>query len=290
LSFRQLKTILEMIKFEHTIFALPFAIMSAFLAAETLPSWSKLGWILVAMVGARSCAMSFNRLADAEIDTQNPRTKRRAIPAGLLRKSEVWVFTIFSSLLLVVAAYQLNPLAFKLSPVALATVMLYSYTKRFTSMSHLWLGLSLSIAPIGAWIAIKGQFDVLPLLLGLAVMLWTAGFDIIYACQDLDFDRRRGLYSIPAQFGIYAALWISTALHVITAILLVVIWHVSPLGLIYLVGVGLVSAILIYEHAIVKPHDLSRVNLAFFTLNGAVSLILMFLTVADVLMATWSML
>ena len=288
--FRQLKTILEMIKFEHTIFALPFAIMSAFLAAETLPSWSKLGWILVAMVGARSCAMSFNRLADAEIDTQNPRTKRRAIPAGLLRKSEVWVFTIFSSLLLVVAAYQLNPLAFKLSPVALATVMLYSYTKRFTSMSHLWLGLSLSIAPIGAWIAIKGQFDVLPLLLGLAVMLWTAGFDIIYACQDLDFDRRRGLYSIPAQFGIYAALWISTALHVITVILLVVIWHVSPLGLIYLVGVGLVSAILIYEHAIVKPHDLSRVNLAFFTLNGAVSLILMFLTVADVLMATWSML
>ncbi len=279
-----------MIKFEHTIFALPFAIMSAFLAAETLPSWSKLGWILVAMVGARSCAMSFNRLADAEIDTQNPRTKRRAIPAGLLRKSEVWVFTIFSSLLLVVAAYQLNPLAFKLSPVALATVMLYSYTKRFTSMSHLWLGLSLSIAPIGAWIAIKGQFDVLPLLLGLAVMLWTAGFDIIYACQDLDFDRRRGLYSIPAQFGIYAALWISMALHVITVILLVVIWHVSPLGLIYLVGVGLVSAILIYEHAIVKPHDLSRVNLAFFTLNGAVSLILMFLTVADVLMATWSML
>ena len=278
-----------MIKFEHTVFALPFAIMSAFLASETLPSWSKLGWILVAMVGARSCAMSFNRLADAEIDTQNPRTKRRAIPAGLLRKSEVWAFTIFSSLLLVVAAHQLNPLAFNLSPVALATIMLYSYTKRFTSMSHLWLGLSLSIAPIGAWIAIKGQFDVLPLLLGLVVMLWTAGFDIIYACQDLDFDRRQGLYSIPAQFGIYSALWISTALHVITVILLVVIWYISPLGLIYLVGVGLVSVILIYEHAIVKPHDLSRVNLAFFTLNGAVSLILMFLAVADVLMATWPM-
>ena len=276
-----------MIKFEHTVFALPFAIMSAFLASETLPGWSKLGWILVAMVGARSCAMSFNRLADAEIDTQNPRTKRRAIPAGLLRKSEVWAFTIFSSFLLVVAAHQLNPLAFNLSPVALATIMLYSYTKRFTSMSHLWLGLSLSIAPIGAWIAIKGQFDVLPLLLGLAVMFWTAGFDIIYACQDLDFDRRQGLYSIPAQFGIYSALWISTALHAITVILLVVIWYISPLGLIYLVGVGLVSVILIYEHAIVKPHDLSRVNLAFFTLNGAVSLILMFLAVADVLMATW---
>ncbi len=276
-----------MIKFEHTVFALPFAIMSAFLASETLPGWSKLGWILVAMVGARSCAMSFNRLADAEIDTQNPRTKRRAIPAGLLRKSEVWAFTIFSSFLLVVAAHQLNPLAFNLSPVALATIMLYSYTKRFTSMSHLWLGLSLSIAPIGAWIAIKGQFDVLPLLLGLAVMFWTAGFDIIYACQDLDFDRRQGLYSIPAQFGIYSALWISAILHVITVILLVVIWYISPLGLIYLGGVGLVSVILIYEHAIVKPHDLSRVNLAFFTLNGAVSLILMFLAVADVLMATW---
>ena len=287
--FRQLKTILEMIKFEHTVFALPFAIMSAFLASETPPSWSELGWILVAMVGARSCAMSFNRLADAEIDTQNPRTKRRAIPAGLLRKSEVWAFTIFSSLLLVVAAHQLNPLAFNLSPVALATIMLYSYTKRFTSMSHLWLGLSLSIAPIGAWIAIKGQFDVLPLLLGLVVMLWTAGFDIIYACQDLDFDRRQGLYSIPAQFGIYSALWISTALHVITVILLVVIWYISPLGLIYLGGVGLVSVILIYEHVIVKPHDLSRVNLAFFRLNGAVSLILMFLAVADVLTATWPM-
>jgi len=288
LFFRQVKIILEMIKFEHTIFALPFAIMSAFLAAEGLPGKSDLFWIVLAMVGARSCAMAFNRLADAEIDNRNPRTQTRAIPAGLLKKTDVLIFVVLSACLLVVSAYQLNPLAFKLSPVALAIIMLYSYTKRFTSLAHLWLGLSLSIAPIGAWIAIQGRFNLLPILLGISVMLWTAGFDIIYACQDFDFDKSFGLHSIPVKFGVRTALWISNLLHVVTVCLLIIIAEISQLGWIYMVGVGAVAVILIYEHLIVKPNDLSRVNLAFFTLNGAVSLILMALAIADVMLSTSS--
>ena len=280
---RKLKIILDMIKFEHTIFALPFAIMSAFVASDGLPAWDKIGWILVAMVGARSCAIAFNRLADAKIDKANPRTAIRAIPTGKIGKKEVWVFTLVSAALLVFAAYKLNRLAFALSPVALAVIMGYSYTKRFTSLSHLWLGISLSIAPIGAWIAIKGRFDWTPMLIGLAVLLWTAGFDIIYACQDLDFDRRHGLYSIPTRFGIRGALWLSSALHVVTVAILIAIAPLTGFGILYLVGVGIVSIILIYEHVIVKPNDLSRVNLAFFTLNGMVSLVLMALSVADIL-------
>ena len=286
--FRQVKIILEMIKFEHTIFALPFAIMSAFLAAEGLPGKSDLFWIVLAMVGARSCAMAFNRLADAEIDNRNPRTQTRAIPAGLLKKTDVLIFVVLSACLLVVSAHQLNPLAFKLSPIALAIIMLYSYTKRFTSLAHLWLGLSLSIAPIGAWIAIQGRFNLLPILLGISVMLWTAGFDIIYACQDFDFDKSFGLHSIPVKFGVRAALWISNLLHVVTVCLLIIIAEISQLGWIYMIGVGAVAVILIYEHLIVKPNDLSRVNLAFFTLNGAVSLILMALAIADVMLNTSS--
>ena len=286
--FRQLKIILEMIKFEHTIFALPFAIMSAFLASEGLPSRSDLFWIVLAMVGARSCAMAFNRLADAEIDNRNPRTQTRAIPSGLLKKDDVLIFIVLSACLLVVSAHQLNPLAFKLSPIALIIIMLYSYTKRFTSLAHLWLGLSLSIAPIGAWIAIQGRFNLLPILLGISVMLWTAGFDIIYACQDFDFDKSFGLHSIPVKFGVRTALWISNLLHVVTVCLLIIIAEISQLGWIYMVGVGAVAVILIYEHLIVKPNDLSRVNLAFFTLNGAVSLILMALAIADVMLNTSS--
>ena len=272
-----------MIKFEHTIFMLPFAIMSAFLASDGLPALDKFVWILVAMVGARSGAMAFNRLADAEIDKVNPRTSMRAIPAGLITKGAVWGFTLVSAALLVFAAYNLNPLAFALSPVALMVIMGYSYTKRFTSLSHLWLGTSLSIAPIGAWIAIKGQFDWTPILLGLAVLLWTAGFDIIYACQDFDFDRTNRLYSIPAKFGIESALWISSVLHIVMVAVLIGIMLLTDLGVVYLVGVGIVIVILIYEHAIVKPNDLSRVNLAFFTLNGMVSLVLMALSVVDMI-------
>jgi 4-hydroxybenzoate polyprenyltransferase len=227
--------------------------------------------------------MAFNRLADAEIDKANPRTAIRAIPAGLITKGSVWVFTLISAALLVLAAYNLNPLAFALSPVALVVIMGYSYTKRFTSLAHLWLGTSLSIAPIGAWIAIKGRFDSTPMLLGLAVLLWTAGFDIIYACQDFDFDRWHRLYSIPAKLGVRRALWISSALHVVMVAVLISVTQLTDLGTLYLVGVGIVIAILIYEHAIVKPNDLSRVNLAFFTLNGMVSLVLMALSVADMI-------
>ena len=281
---RKLKIILEMIKFEHTVFALPFAIMSAFIAEEGLPPLTKLGWILVAMVGARSCAMAFNRLADAEIDSQNPRTATRAIPAGLITKGAVWFFTLVSAGLLVCAAWRLNPLAFALSPVALAVIMGYSFTKRFTALSHLWLGLALSISPVGAWIAIKGQFDWTPIILCCVVLLWTAGFDIIYACQDVNFDRKHGLHSIPARIGIRWALWVSSALHLIAVLLLFGIPLLTELGLFYYIGVGIVVLIFTYEHAIVKPDDLSRVNLAFFTLNGMISLVLMALSIADILL------
>ena len=280
---KKLRIILEMIKFEHTVFALPFAIMSAFIASEGIPEYSKLGWILVAMVGARSCAMAFNRLADAEIDSENPRTAMRAIPAGLITKVAVWVFTLISAGLLVVAAWRLNPLAFALSPVALAVIMGYSYTKRFTSLSHFWLGLALSISPVGAWIAIKGQFDFTPIVLCCVVLLWTAGFDIIYACQDVNFDKKHGLHSIPARIGIRWALWLSSALHIIAVGLLFCIPLLTELGLFYYIGVGIVVFIFVYEHAIVKPNDLSRVNLAFFTLNGMISLVLMALSIADIL-------
>ena len=281
---RKLRIILEMIKFEHTVFALPFAVMSAFIAADGFPPLEKLGWILVAMVGARSCAMAFNRLADAEIDSKNPRTATRAIPAGLITKSAVWGFTIISAALLVVAAWQLNPLAFALSPVALAVVMGYSYTKRFTAFSHFWLGLALSISPVGAWIAIQGSFALTPIILCLVVLLWTAGFDIIYACQDVNFDRKHGLHSIPAKIGIRWALWLSSALHVIAVLLLLAIPFLVELGIFYYSGVGIVVLIFIYEHAIVKPTDLSRVNLAFFTLNGMISLVLMALSITDILL------
>ena len=281
---RKLKIILEMIKFEHTVFALPFAIMSAFIAEEGLPPLTKLGWILVAMVGARSCAMAFNRLADAEIDSQNPRTATRAIPAGLITKGAVWFFTLVSAGLLVCAAWRLNPLAFALSPVALAVIMGYSFTKRFTALSHLWLGLALSISPVGAWIAIKGQFDWTPIILCCVVLLWTAGFDVIYACQDVNFDRKHGLHSIPARIGIRWALWVSSALHVVAVFLLFCIPRFAEMGHFYFVGVWIVVFIFIYEHAIVKPDDLSRVNLAFFTLNGMISLVLMALSIADILL------
>ncbi len=281
---RKLKVILEMIKFEHTVFALPFAIMSAFIAEEGLPPLTKLGWILVAMVGARSCAMAFNRLADAEIDSQNPRTATRAIPAGLITKGAVWFFTLVSAGLLVCAAWRLNPLAFALSPVALAVIMGYSFTKRFTALSHLWLGLALSISPVGAWIAIKGQFDWTPIILCCVVLLWTAGFDIIYACQDVNFDRKHGLHSIPARIGIRWALWVSSALHVVAVFLLFCIPRFAEMGHFYFVGVWIVVFIFIYEHAIVKPDDLSRVNLAFFTLNGMISLVLMALSITDILL------
>ncbi len=281
---KQLRIILEMIKFEHTVFALPFALMGAFLAADgSVPPARTLAWILVAMVGARSSAMSFNRLADLEFDRRNPRTAGRALPAGLLTTAQVWLFCIVSAALLVLAAGMLNRLALLLSPVALAVVWGYSYTKRFTAFSHLVLGLSLGIAPVGAWIAVRGRIEVVPLLLCAVVTLWTAGFDIIYACQDTAFDRKSGLHSIPARLGEGPALALSALLHVAVAALLIGLHPLAGLGTIYLVGVALVVLLLAYEHALVRPGDFSRVNAAFFTTNGFISIGLMLFTLADVL-------
>ena len=281
--FGKIATILEMIKFPHTVFALPFAVMSAFLAAGGMPSFRTLFWILMCMVGARSAAMSFNRIIDARIDADNPRTAERAIPAGKLAISETGIFMAIMAGLFVFSAYMLNRLAFMLSPVALAVIFGYSYTKRFTDYSHFVLGLALAIAPIGAWIAVKEELHPVALLLGLAVLLWTAGFDIIYACQDIDFDQRAGLHSLPKRLGPMGALVVSAILHAIMIGVLVAILYAAQLGNVFLVGIVFVAALLNYEHSLVKPDDFSRVNMAFFNINGAVSIVLMALTIADVM-------
>ncbi|RJP66781.1 MAG: 4-hydroxybenzoate octaprenyltransferase [Candidatus Abyssobacteria bacterium SURF_17] len=275
-------TILEMIKFPHTIFALPFAIMSAFLAADGLPTIRQLFWILICMVSARSAAMSFNRIADARLDAMNPRTAAREIPTGKLAISQTAVFMTVMVALFVFSAYQLNMLAFILSPIALFIILGYSHTKRFTNYSHFVLGLALAIAPVGAWIAVREELHIVPLLLGLAVLLWTAGFDIIYACQDVEFDERVGLFSMPKYLGIAGALALSALLHASMVGVLLVVFFNAQLGNVFLSGVLCVSALLLYEHSIVKPDDLSRVNAAFFNVNGAVSLLLMLLTIIDI--------
>ena len=282
---QRLRTTLEMIKIEHTLFALPFAFLGAVLAARELPAqpasfWiSKLVWITVAMVGARSAAMTFNRIADRRIDASNPRTSMRALPAGLLDLRFAWVFTILSSALFILASSQLNTLTLILSPIALGSVLLYSYTKRFTFLSHLFLGWCLSIAPSGAWIAIQGKLTTTPLLLSLSVMLWTAGFDVMYACQDYDFDRKSGLHSIPQRFGISGALWIARIIHTAMFAALVLFFLSANLGWLGFIGVIATGALLIYQHSLVKASDLSRLNVAFFTTNAFVSVIL-FVTMA----------
>ncbi len=270
-----IRTTLEMIKIEHTLFALPFALLGAVLAARGIPSFSQILWIALAMVGARSTAMAFNRVADKDYDARNPRTKTRAIPAGKLSVAFVLIFTIVGAGILVFAAAMLNRLTLILSPIALASVVLYSYTKRWTTLSHLILGWCLAIAPTGAWIAVRGAIDSqAPLLLSLVVLLWTAGFDVLYACQDYDFDRREGLYSIPARFGIARALWISRALHLGAFAALVALYFVTNLGLLAVVGVIATGALLIYQHTLVRANDLGKLNAAFFTTNAFVSVIL----------------
>src|SRR5678815_4498089 len=238
-----------MIKIEHTLFALPFAFLGAVLAANGLPTLRQLLWITIAMVGARSAAMAFNRIADREIDGRNPRTAARAIPAGLLSSSFVWVFTIVSALVFVLAAAMLNRLTLLLAPIALGSVLLYSLTKRFTQFSHIVLGWCLAIAPTGAWIAVKGQFgSPVPFLLSLVVLLWTAGFDVLYACQDFEFDRREGLRSIPARVGIGRALWIARALHASAFLALVWLFVITGLGLVAFAGVIATGALLVHQH------------------------------------------
>jgi 4-hydroxybenzoate polyprenyltransferase len=273
-----IRTTLEMIKIEHTLFALPFAFLGAVLAARGIPTTWQILWITVAMVGARSTAMAFNRIADKSYDARNPRTKMRAIPAGALSVGFVWGFTLIAAAIFFVAAAMLNRLTLILSPIALASVVLYSYTKRWTLLSHLILGWCLAIAPTGAWIAVRGAIDSpTPLLLSLVVMLWTAGFDVLYACQDYDFDRREGLYSIPARFGIARSLWISRMLHAGAFAALVALYFTTNLGIMALVGLIATGALLIYQHTLVRANDLSRLNAAFFTTNAFVSVIL-FLT------------
>jgi 4-hydroxybenzoate polyprenyltransferase len=279
----KIRTTLEMIKFEHSIFALPFALTGAMLAVRGFPAWRQILWLIVAMVGARSAAMAFNRIADVEFDKLNPRTQTRALPKGELSVRFTAAFTAVSCALLVFAAWELNPLAFKLSPVAIAILLGYSYTKRFTVVSHLVLGFCLGMSPIAAWIALRGDLSLSVLLLGAAVTLWVAGFDIIYACQDVEFDHRLGLHSIPKRFGIAAALHASAAAHAGMLVLLVAVARMENLGWMALAGLVVVTALLAYEHAIVKPSDLSRVNAAFFTINGYISILFFLTWAADLL-------
>ncbi len=285
---QSLKTVLEMIKFEHTIFALPFAFLGMMLAAEGWPTWSTVGWIVVAMVGARSAAMAYNRLADHHLDAANQRTADRALPQGLVSRTFVWLFTLTGLALMVLAAWKLNPLAFKLSPVAIVILLGYSWTKRFTWASHLVLGLALSGAPLGAWIAVRGDVTATPLILGIAVLTWVAGFDVLYALADREHDRRVGLHSIPAALGERGALVVSALLHLATIALLARLPSTYPpgLGLGWWIGVAGAIAMLAYQHWIVRPGDLSRLGPAFFTANGVLSLWLFAAAAVDLLRAT----
>jgi 4-hydroxybenzoate polyprenyltransferase len=280
---KSLKITCEMIKLEHTLFALPFAFLGAVLAARGWPSATQILWIIVAMAGARSAAMAFNRLVDREFDAANPRTRMRALPAGLLSTQFVALFTAVSAAVFFLAASMLNRLTLLLAPLALASVLFYSYTKRFTALSHLALGWCLSIAPTGAWIAVRGALDSpAPLLLSLAVLLWTAGFDIIYACQDRDFDVKAGLHSLPQSLGVARALWAARLLH--AAMFAVLLWLYFLTGLLWLglLGVMATAALLIYQHRLVRADDLSKLDMAFFTTNAYVSVILFVTIAADV--------
>ncbi|HMQ03797.1 MAG TPA: UbiA-like polyprenyltransferase [Pyrinomonadaceae bacterium] len=284
--FSKLATTLSMIKFEHTLFALPFAFLGAVLAANGLPTLWQATWITLAMVGARSAAMTFNRIADREIDAQNPRTAARELPSGRLSVGFAWAFLAASVVLFLTAAFFLNWLTFVLSPIALVSVLGYSYAKRFTAWAHVLLGWALAISPSAAWIAVRGTLDSeVPLLLSLFVLMWTAGFDVLYACQDKDFDTRAGLYSIPARFGLKNSFRIARLFHFQAFIVLLILLVVSGLGWIAAAGVAAVGLLMIYQHSIVKPGDLSRMNAAFFTANAFVSVILFFSFVAGVFLA-----
>ena len=278
-----LRVTLEMIKWEHSIFALPFALCGAMLAAGGVPAWHQLAWIIVAMISARSAAMAFNRVADAAIDAANPRTQTRALPTGTLTPSFVTTFVVVSCAVFVLAASQLNHLTLTLSPLALAIVLLYSYTKRFTRWSHLVLGFALGIAPAAAWIAVRASLDPRILLLTAAVTFWVGGFDVLYACQDFDFDREAGLHSLPRYFGIRAALVISRLFHVIMLLLLITLVITFGLGKFAIAGVVAVAILLAYEHSLVSSHDLSKLNAAFFTMNGVISVVFFVFIAADLL-------
>jgi 4-hydroxybenzoate polyprenyltransferase len=283
----KLKIFLEMIKFEHTIFALPFAFMGAILGAisetDKLPSWAQIGWITLAMIGARTAAMALNRLIDAAIDGRNPRTAGRAIPAGLLSSKNVLFFTIVSFGVLFLATSQLSALSMKLLPIAVFLLVIYSYTKRFTWLCHVVLGLTTGLAPLGGWIAITGSFSLTAVVFYIAVAMWIAGFDLIYACQDVEFDRKNGLFSFPARFGIAASLIAARIFHLVTAIGLIALFYLAHLSWTYLIGIAIAYALLFYEHRLVSPNDLSKLNAAFFTMNGILSVVVFLFTFVDVL-------
>ena len=286
---RKIRLTLEMIKFEHSVFALPFALTGALLAVRDAAfqierPWIKIIWIVVAMVAARSAAMAFNRVLDAAIDARNPRTRIRHLPAGLLSKGFTWGFTFVASVVFLYAARQLNPLCFLLAPATLAIVFFYSYTKRFTSFSHLILGFCLGIAPAAAWIAVRGALDARILWLTAAVTFWTAGFDIIYSCQDCEFDLAEGLFSLPRRLGIPRALMMARLLHLLMLFCLLALAHTLHLGWLSLIGIVAVAGVLVYEHSLVKAGDLSRVDAAFFTMNGYVSVLFFTFWAAEVLL------
>ena len=282
--FKNIKIIFTDIKIAHTVFALPFAVMSAFLAAEGMPGLGKLIWILIAMFGARNGAMAFNRIVDSKLDRLNPRTKDRALPARKSTAKQYWVFLILSSFVFLFSAYMLNSLAFALSPVALVIVFGYSFAKRFTSLSHLWLGVAISIAPVGAWVAVREEISIESLVLGTAVVFWLVGFDIIYSCMDVDSDRSNNLHSIPQKFGVRTALRLAFSSHCMMILFLILLLFIPALGWVYFFGVILTAGLLFYEHSLVREDDLSLVNVAFFNINGIISVLLMLFVIVD---CTW---
>ena len=281
---KNIKIIFTDIKIAHTVFALPFAVMSAFLAAEGMPGLGKLIWILIAMFGARNGAMAFNRIVDSKLDRLNPRTKDRALPARKSTAKQYWVFLILSSFVFLFSAYMLNSLAFALSPVALVIVFGYSFAKRFTSLSHLWLGVAISIAPVGAWVAVREEISIESLVLGAAVVFWLVGFDIIYSCMDVDSDRSNNLHSIPQKFGVRTALRLAFSSHCMMILFLILLLFIPALGWVYFFGVILTAGLLFYEHSLVREDDLSLVNVAFFNINGIISVLLMLFVIVD---CTW---
>jgi 4-hydroxybenzoate polyprenyltransferase len=282
--FRKIAIFMEMIKFSHTVFALPFALAGALLAAGGLPTMAQLLWIVLAMVGARTAAMALNRLIDAEIDARNPRTAGRAIPAGLISKGVTVVFIVVSLLLMLVAAAQLNRLCLLLSPLAIFFLVLYSYCKRFTSMAHVVLGICLAIAPIGAWVAIRGTLDAPAYILGAAVLFWVAGFDILYALQDLDFDRKAGLHSIPVLMGVNGSLWTARLFHLVMIALLFWLYFILQLGIYFMAGIVATTCMLLYEHWLLRNGDLEKLDAAFFNMNGYISIVMLITTAAEVFM------
>lgn len=279
--FQKISIYLGMIKFSHSVFALPFAFTSAIIAASGIPALKQIVWISVAMIGARSGAMGLNRIIDRKIDSANPRTSSRELPLGIIGVRETAIFVIISFGFLIFAAYMLNPLCLKLSPVALAVLFIYSYTKRFTWASHFVLGLSISAAPIGAWIAVTGTFDIEIITLGAAVIFWLAGFDILYALKDIDFDRDHGLYSIPQKIGVKRSLYLSRIFHAITFILLVINGLIFRLGGFYWIGMFVIAGLFLYEHSLIKEDNLNRLDTAFFNMNGYISMTIFIFTLMD---------